>query len=743
MTVLGQWVLIVAGAFSLFSAVRYFQASSRGTSSLTAPRLLMTTSTALVLIASALLAALILTHDFSNGYVFGYSDRSLPLHFLVSSFYAGQQGSFLFWVLCSSLIAVGLSTFMRRRNAEAEVMAVFMAVQTILIALTLAKSPFHSVWSMYPNIPAGQIPADGRGLNPLLQNFWMVIHPPVLFIGFALMAVPFSQAIAALWKSERKFLAAHALSWMLMTVSVLGLGIMLGAYWAYGVLGWGGYWGWDPVENSSLIPWLTGVALVHTLVAQRRTGKYVRTNLLLAIVSFFLVIYSTFLTRSGILGDASVHAFADAGAEVYWLLLGFMIAIVLTGSLLLALRWKAFAPEAGTGGWLSREVMLAAGAVALLLTGLVVLFGTSLPIFSSTRVEPSFYDTTTLPLAVAIALLIALSLNTQWEDHDVQFTTRRAWKTLLAALLVTAVLFVAGMNDAATAALVFTAFFALFVNVEMGAKTLGGDPWFLGGKIAHIGLALFFLGVVATGKYTSTAHLSLPRGTPVNALGHTLTYEGFTVGEDQKYAFNVRVQEGSGSFVLSPVMFEARDQGIMRNPDIAATVARDFYLSPVSLEPPQEGGPLKQYSLQKGSSVDVGGTTVTFVEFARGQHGGGAMMGNGQEVGVGAVLDLVKDGRRERLQPALTFAANAPDRTPVPSTLLGGTVQLLSMDVSMGERPSVIEIGVQTGSASASRPDVLVVEASTKPFVSLLWGGTVIMMIGFGLAITKRWKEQQ
>ncbi|HSQ75967.1 MAG TPA: hypothetical protein VLT13_10440, partial [Bacteroidota bacterium] len=245
----------------------------------------------------------------------------------------------------------------------------------------------------------------------------------------------------------------------------------------------------------------------------------------------------------------------------------------------------------------------------------------------------------------------------------------------------------------------------------------------------------------ATGKYTTTAHISLPRGTPVEALGHTLTYEGFTVGEDEKYAFNVRVQQGSGSFVLSPVMFDAGDQGIMRNPDIEAAFTRDFYLSPVALEPPQEGGPVGQYSLQKGSSVNADGATITFVEFAKGDHGDGAMMGSGQGMGVAAILDIVKGGERERLQPALSFASGERVHAPVPSKLLNGTVQLLTMDVSMGDRPSMIQIGVQSEGGAVSRPDVLVVEASKKPFVSLLWVGTVLMMIGFSLATKKRWKE--
>jgi len=703
--------------------------------------MLMTISTALVLIASALLTALLLTHDFSNGYVFGYSDRSLPLHFLLSTFYAGQEGSFLFWALCSSLVAVALSGFARKRGSEPEVMAVFLLVQTVLLGFTLAKSPFISVWEMYQGIPQGQIPPDGRGLNPLLQNFWMVVHPPVLFIGFALMAVPFSQAIASLWREKFSLLPEQSLSWTLMAVSVLGLGIMLGAYWAYGVLGWGGYWGWDPVENSSLVPWLIGIAMVHTLVAQRRTGKYVRTNYILAVVAFLLVIYSTFLTRSGILGDASVHAFADAGAEIYWLLLGTMIVIAATGAALLVKRRQALKPPAATSGWLSRELLLAAGAIALLLSALVILFGTSLPIFSTTRVEPAFYDATNLPLAILMALLIGLSLYTQWEEHDLRFTAQRSWKALLAALLVTAVFYAMGMNETTTAALVFTAFFALFVNAEIGVRMAKGDPWFLGGKIAHIGLAIFFLGVVANGKYSATEHVSLPRGTPVQAVGHTLVYEGFNVTKDQKYVFNVRVEKGSDAVVLSPVMFDAGDQGIMRNPDIAEAVTRDFYLSPVSLVPPKEATTLEETSLEKGGSVTIDGVTMTFVGFGRGEHGASGMMAGGGTVSVAAVLELVKGSERETLQPTLASSPEGPVHPAVASTLLGGTVQVLSMNVSMGDGPSVVQIGVERTLGVSSQPDVLVAEASVKPFVSLLWGGTVLMMIGFGLSIVKRWKE--
>lgn len=741
MTVLGQVALICAGVMSLGAAVGYSRVSPDRPGSLALPRMLMAVSTTFVVLASAILTALILSHDFSNGYVYGYSDRSLPLHFLLSTFYAGQEGSFLFWILCSSLIAVGLSSYTRTRDNESAVMAVFLLVQTLLITLAVFKSPFYSIWSMHPELPVGQLPEDGHGLNPLLQNFWMAIHPPILFIGFALMGVPFSQAIGGLWKRKPSLLSEQGLSWTLLAVSVLGLGIMLGAYWAYGVLGWGGYWGWDPVENSSLVPWLTGTALIHTLVAQRRTGKYLKTNLALAIASFLFVIYSTFLTRSGILGDASVHAFTDPGATVYWILLSTLLLVAATGAFFFVWRWSDLKGEPGHQGWFTREALLAAGAIALILSAAVVLFGTSLPIFSATRVEPAFYDATNLPIAILLGLLIGISLSTQWEEQDVRFTARKMWHALLAAVFAMVPCVALGMHDPATGALVFASFFALFVNIEHGAKIALGDPLFLGGKIAHIGLALFLLGVVGSGTYSTKQQVVMPRGTPVQALGHTLTYTGFTVTPDQKYVLDVRA-EGSGSaFVLHPVMFDGGQQGIMRNPDIVSHLTSDFYLSPLGLEPPEDGAAPVELTLQKGQMQEVNGVAVTFAGFMMGSHMGEGMSEQEAMAGVGASLLIQKDGKTEAISPRLIPSADGAQHPGVPSTLLGGEVQLLTMDISMGQGPSTITIGIVRPGEQASKPDVLIGEASIKPYIGLVWAGTVLMMIGFALAIVKRWRD--
>jgi cytochrome c-type biogenesis protein CcmF len=269
MAVLGNAMLIAALISAVLSAGSYYRSALRRSTSPVRPRLLLFASTLFVVIASLGLLDLIVTHDYSAGYVYSYSDNSLSLHFLISSFYAGQEGSFLFWALCSGIIAILLCRYTNKRGIESPVMAVFMTVEAFLILLVVVRSPFRTVWEMFPGAPPSA-PPDGRGLNPLLQNFWMVIHPPVLFIGFAAMAVPFSMAAAGLWKKASSMLPDHAFPWVLASVAILGLGIMLGAYWAYGVLGWGGYWGWDPVENSSLVPWLTGVGLLHTLLAQDR-----------------------------------------------------------------------------------------------------------------------------------------------------------------------------------------------------------------------------------------------------------------------------------------------------------------------------------------------------------------------------------------------------------------------------------------------------------------------------------------
>ena len=194
---------------------------------------------------------------------------------------------------------------------EGHIMFFYLLVQIFLLVLLLKKSPF----ALLPDVPP-----DGRGLNPLLKDFWMVIHPPVVFVGYAALAVPFAYALAALTANKYEDWVRLTLPWAGFSCLSLGAGIFIGAYWAYKVLGWGGYWGWDPVENASLVPWILSVAMIHGLILERTKRIFRRTNLLLAILCFLLVVYATFLVRSGVLGDFSVHSFADLGITGYLLI---------------------------------------------------------------------------------------------------------------------------------------------------------------------------------------------------------------------------------------------------------------------------------------------------------------------------------------------------------------------------------------------------------------------------------------
>jgi cytochrome c-type biogenesis protein CcmF len=593
---------------------------------------------------------------------------------------------------------------------------------------------------MFPQAPR-TIPPDGRGLNPLLQNFWMVIHPPVLFIGFAIMAVPFSMAIAGLRKRAYTVLADLAFPWIIGGVCVLGLGIMLGAYWAYGVLGWGGYWGWDPVENSSLVPWLTAMALLHTLLAQRRTGKYRRTNLALAVITFLLVMYSTFLTRSGILGDASVHAFTDPGAATYWLLLGTLVAVALTGVWFLSLRWKDLRPEESEAKFLTRETSLAAGSIALLLSAAVVLFGTSLPLFSKARVDAAFYDTTNLPIALALALLIGYSLVTQWQAQDGLTMVKRLVPSFLAGLVSLVGLYLFGVRDSVTLAVVSCSVFALVINVQVAFKVAKGDPRFLGGKLAHIGIAVFLIGVVASGRYEVKEHAALPLQTPTKVLGSTLTYTGHYQLPDGKFGFQVNVEEAGQSYTLLPVMFRNGEEGLMRNPDYTTSFVRDFYLSPVGLEEnPTAMTAGETVTIERGQTVNVGNVQATFVKFEMDPQGRAGMeLGGG--MAVGSVIELKSGKATEKIVPVLFNDGARKEARPLQSKLMGASVSLVNMHVSMGERPSSVTLQVQRQEGTSAASEVLMVEASVKPFINLVWGGTILMTVGFVVALRKRSKE--
>ncbi len=733
----GTTIIWIAALASAFSAYAYYRSVSSEQRLLSMARNSYGVMVVSVLAASAVLMMYILQHRFEYAYIWGYSSKTLPLHLLITTFWAGQEGSFLFWALCSSLIGLGLISYTRKRGNEAETMTIYSVVQLFLLVLLTVKSPFQYLWQTQPDqVPVGTVPMDGRGLNPLLQNFWMIAHPPILFAGFAAMAVPFAFAMAALWRRSYVEWVNNALPWVIAGAIALGTGIMLGGYWAYGVLGWGGWWGWDPVENSSLIPWLVGIILIHTMLVQRRTGGLARTNFFLGISTYVLVVYSTFLTRSGILGSSSVHSFVDPGAIAYTLLVIWIIASVLVGFGAVLIRWKDLRALSGRSPLFTRESILAISSAVMGASALVILFGTSWPIISHASLEPAFYDKTNLPIAIALGLLLGLSLLVQWKEESSGQILRNAALSLVAAAVVTVVLFLAGLDDFVIGLFAFSALFAFFVNALRLYRLARENVRFTGGAIAHIGLTLLFLGVIASGRYGQKQTASLPMNEPKEVLGHKLTYTGSKPTDDGKWKFSVRVEKEGSQYVLDPVMFESNyNNSLMRNPDYSSFLTRDFYIEPVSLEEaasPQPTSP-NVVQIKKGKSKTLGDVTITFVKFDL-DHGRMGGMTGGKEITIGAVLEV----KRGKLSEQLTATTSFKDpQSPKPQTArtkdgkLG--FALLGMNVDAPGKGSTIQIAIEGfGGQPAETPgkkQILVIEASVKPFMSLVWTGALLIMV--------------
>ncbi len=759
---MGPILLYAAFASALLSMFMYFRANSSAANSgkiIKNARLLFHASAILTISSAAFLMYLIITHQFQYTYVWNYSSSDLPWNLLIATFYAGQEGSFHLWALLMAILGVFLMPYLASRDSESAVdhgksdryeplvMGTFVLLQAFLLSILIIKSPYLFVWDSFPaDVQMGFIPEQGRGLNPLLQNFWMTIHPPILFTGFTSLSIPFAFAIAALIKNDYSRWMKLALPWTLFAGMILGLGIMLGGYWAYGVLGWGGYWAWDPVENSSFVPWLLIIGAIHTMVAEERIGKYKKTSLILCILAFSAVLYSTFLTRSGVLGDASVHSFVDPGQEVYLFLVVFLAIFVGGGLGLLIFRFKSLRTEKSEiqVNLMSRESALFVGAITICATALVIAVGTSWPIISKGTVEADFYNRMNLPLAILIAAINGISILLRWKHSDEKSFFKSLYMPLGFTAAVTIMLVILGVRDFLFAVLAAASFFSFFINAEIAYTIFKKNKTKAGAYVAHMGLMLLFLGVIGSARYSQEENVSLPLGEPKQVLGgYILTYKGATEipGDHDKFHFNVIVQKDDRAFLLQPIMYYSEySEGIMKNPDIANLVTKDLYLSPMALEEPSQFSPNEIQSLKKGEEKEINGTKVKFIDFDRSKFNRDDMTSGKMNI-MGAELEVTVDGKTEKVIAEQEMLENSSN--PLPVKMTGNekyTIYLTRLSVA-GE--SFVDIAVvdDTKPPTQQAPETLVLTASVKPFINLVWGGTVVMVLGFFLALTARYKR--
>src|SRR5436190_13064628 len=378
---IGNLALALTFTSSIAAIVLYILAARGRTELLIAARRATQLALLGMFVACATLLYHIFNYHFEYNYVYEHASRKLSKFLLFSTFYASQEGSFMLWGLWTAMIAVFLIDYARRQRYEAHVMAIYLFVLVFISLMLLTKSPFETIYSAHPGeAPKGFIPADGKGLNPSLENLWIVIHPPMLFLGFALLAVPFAFALAGLIKRDYQGWVVTSIPWTLGAAMVLGFGVMLGGFWAYETLGWGGFWAWDPVENASLLPWLVTVGAVHTMLTQRRTGGLIKTNIGMTLLAYALVLYGSFMTRSGVLGEASVHSFADPGNLAFTMLVCAMGAFILGPLVFYIWRWREMSGFSQDYKVLSRETALSIASAVLGASALIVFIGTSAPL---------------------------------------------------------------------------------------------------------------------------------------------------------------------------------------------------------------------------------------------------------------------------------------------------------------------------------------------------------------------------
>ncbi len=534
---LGHLFVILSFVLSVASAYAYFRATKKEDISAQKEwtfngRILFYIHSFFVVGIIVVLFLIIYNNYFEYHYAWSHASKHLPVHYIISCFWEGQEGSFLLWIFWNSVL--GIILIKTNKKWEAPIMVVFAVVQAFQVSMILGlsvmdvkigSSPFmllrdvisDPIFAINPDF----IPKDGTGLNPLLQNYWMVIHPPTLFLGYATTLIPFSFMIAGLWKKEYKNWIKPALPWAIFSTALLALGQLMGAYWAYETLSFGGYWSWDPVENAVYVPWIFQVASIHTMIIFKKNNTALKTSIVLVITTFILILYATFLTRSGILGNASVHSFTDLGLSGQLLI--YLLAFVAVAIGLCIYRWKEIPTSDKEVSTYSREFWIFMGATVLGLMGFQVFAGTSIPVYNTILEQFGITSNLAPPAEQAIfyskfqiwgAILIAIFSGTGqfffWKSMDKSKLWNELSIPILISLAVSTVIFLVYNITQLSYILLLTAgVYSVVANSTILIRLLKKKSFKLaGGSVAHIGIAMMLLGILFSSGFSKVISLN-------------------------------------------------------------------------------------------------------------------------------------------------------------------------------------------------------------------------------------------
>jgi cytochrome c-type biogenesis protein CcmF len=533
-----------------------------------------------ITIASIRLFYLLITHDFQNMYVASYTSLGLPLFYVISAFWAGQEGSFLLWAW---LISIFTSMVLLRAGDETDDR--FMAYTSGMLGSIMVGFLYILVTASNPFRELDFMPADGRGLNPLLQDPGMVLHPPVLFIGYAGMAVPFAFAIAGLIMKRDWILPARR--WFLFAWIALSMGNIIGAWWAYHVLGWGGYWAWDPIENSSLLPWLTASALLHAVMVEEKRKRMRAWNFTLMTVTFILVLYGTFLTRSGIL--ESVHAFANSGLGA--VLMGFLILIV-AASLRLMIRRRDYLKSDPVGFDLSRSGLIFIASILLVVSAGTILLGSFYPLLLESMggiqemVQPEYYNAVNVPIALLIILLLGICPLIRWRRYKFEELKPKITVSALSSISVVVIALILGVRDPIMISATLACTFTLTTHLkEFYDASRSGDRRRFGGYIVHLSLIVMVIGVCGSSIYENRDIFTLQAGSSHTIGDYTLEYQGteaiHSPSGDGIYYVAILDLYGEGGYIaraMPDLFYSFRFEAIYQHVYIKSRLFEDIYI---------------------------------------------------------------------------------------------------------------------------------------------------------------------
>ena len=727
---------------------------------------------------------LIYNHAFEYYYIWRHSSSDMPMNYIISSFWEGQEGSTMLWAFWN--IVLGNILIFTAKKWEGGVMTIYATVQVFLSAMLLGIFPFDIQIGSNPfvllrehadmfNLPFVTNPnylsfVEGNGLNPLLQNYWMTIHPPTVFFGFATTLIPFAYALTALWKKNYQEWIKPALPWTFFGIGILGLGILMGGAWAYEALSFGGFWAWDPVENSSLVPWLVLVGAGHLMLINRTKIKSIFSAFALTLFSFLLVVYSTYLTKSGILGETSVHSFADGlpGQLIIFLLFYLFLALFF-----LFKNGGQFLKKSEEDAFWSREFWMFLGALVLVISAFQITLSTSIPVINAlfgTNLAPpakpiEHYNSWQIPLTILVTLFVAISQFLKYKKTEVgPFFKKIAPSFIIsfAAAIIMAVQL--KIRDVFLITLLFTSLFAVLANLDYLIRIIKGNVKKGGSAIAHVGFGMVILGSLLSAgnkkiisknrtqvninfednKNANDENVMLLRNDTILMDPYYVTYtqrrvDGKNVYYDMDYLKVNEEGKYQKEFSLSPFVQLNEQMGNVPEPDTKHFLDKDIFthityadlenLDSTAQEIYRDSDTL---NLKIGDSLFTSNSIIKLANFERNIDKEKLnLLENDIALGV-KITAKTLEGLYYEARPIMVIRGNNIFSISSEIEGLGLKFGFAGID------PDTEKLKILLAEKNKNSGDFVIMQALVFPYINVLWIGIIVMVLGSLLAAWNR-----